>query len=278
MVALEVAPEQLAQDMRHAPQGGVIDGELLLAQVIHDQVMDRAAGDGIPAEHLARAQLPLGDEHPGGGRGAGWEHAGAAEQLVEVHAPAAAAADVIGQAAQLHAVPGGDVIRESALGRHDDGDPPQRQVTSDRACLLGLAQPPEPGERIRIPDPAHGGGHALQAAGGQQPRHARADHVTADQQEQPGAQAVTWPASGAGQSCSGQPPIGKLPPRAAILSSRDDPAVLPGLAGQAAQPVQHPRQATPALRLAGRVVQGERRGEQPGEYAARVTAWSRASR
>jgi hypothetical protein len=55
MVALEVPPEQLAQDVRHAPQGGVVDGELLLAQVIHDQVMNRAAGDGIPAEHLARA-------------------------------------------------------------------------------------------------------------------------------------------------------------------------------------------------------------------------------
>ena len=200
MVAFEVAPEQLAQDMRHGPQGGVVDSELLLAQVVHDQVMDRAAGDGIPAEHLARAQLPLGDEHPGGGGGAGREHAGAAEQLVEVHAPAAAAADVIGQAAQLHAVPGGDVTRQSALGRHDDGDPPQRQVTSDRACLLGLAQPPEPGERIRIPDPAHRGGHALQAAGGQQPPHARADHVTADQQQQPGTQAVTRPAAGPGQS------------------------------------------------------------------------------
>ena len=118
MVALEVPPEQLAQDVRHGPQRGVVDGELLLAQVIHDQVMDRAAGDGIPAEHLGRAQLPLGDEHPGGGRGAGREHAGSAEQLVEVHAPAAAPADVIGEAAQLHAVPGGDVTHQSCLGRH----------------------------------------------------------------------------------------------------------------------------------------------------------------
>ena len=128
-----------------------------------------------------RAELALGDEHPGGGAGRRPEDAGAAEQLVEVHAPAAAAADVVGQAAQFHAVPGGDVSRQSALGRHDDGDPPQRQVTGDRACLLGLAQAPEPGERVRVPGPAHRGGHALQAAGGQQPRHARADHVPADQ-------------------------------------------------------------------------------------------------
>jgi hypothetical protein len=41
----------------------VVDSELLLAQVIHDQVMDRAAGDGIPAEHLAGAQLPLRAKH-----------------------------------------------------------------------------------------------------------------------------------------------------------------------------------------------------------------------
>ena len=49
-------------------------------------------------------------------RGADREHAGAAEQLVEVHAPAAAAADVIGQPPQLHAVPGGDVDEETTPG------------------------------------------------------------------------------------------------------------------------------------------------------------------
>ena len=139
MVALEVPPEQLAQDMRHAAQRGMVNGELLLAQVVHDQVMDRAAGDGVPAEHLARALLPLGDEHPGGGRGAGREHPRAAEQLVEVHAPVPLPPTSSARR-PLRAVPGGDVARQSSLGRHDDGDPPQGQVTSDRTWLLGLAQ------------------------------------------------------------------------------------------------------------------------------------------
>ena len=79
----------------------------------------------------------------------------------------------------------------AALGGHDGGDPAQRQVTGELADLLGLAELPQPGEPVRVADPGHLGGQRCSAGAVQQPARIRPDHVTADQQQQPGAQAVT---------------------------------------------------------------------------------------
>ena len=67
MVQLQVPPEQLAELPGQAPHGGVVDGGLALAQVVHQQVPDAAALDAVPVDHLLDAALSRGAEDPHGG-------------------------------------------------------------------------------------------------------------------------------------------------------------------------------------------------------------------
>ena len=58
MVGLEVFPEQQAQVGRQRSQGGVVQGGLALAQVVHQQVADRAAGQVVAVDELVGGGCP----------------------------------------------------------------------------------------------------------------------------------------------------------------------------------------------------------------------------
>ena len=45
-------------------QGGVVDSGLAFAQVVHEQVADRAAGDAVAVDQLLAAELALGLQRP----------------------------------------------------------------------------------------------------------------------------------------------------------------------------------------------------------------------
>jgi hypothetical protein len=87
---LEVAPEQPAQHVGELVQGGVVDGGLAFAQVVHQQVPDRTVFDGVAVDQLLAAQLALGPQRPPG-RGS-LEDPRSPQQLVEVRAGGVAAA------------------------------------------------------------------------------------------------------------------------------------------------------------------------------------------
>ena len=94
VVKLEVAPEQPAQRVRELVQGGVVDSGLTFAQVVHQQVPDRAAGDGVAIDQLLAAELALGLQRLPG-RGGIAEDARGPQQLVEVRAGGIAAAQQV---------------------------------------------------------------------------------------------------------------------------------------------------------------------------------------
>jgi hypothetical protein len=96
VVTFQVSPEQIAQGVRHCPQGRVVDHELLLTQVVHEQIADRMAGQVVPGDELFGAQLALCGEHAHCGRRLGREHLHRVEQLIVVHARAQAPAELPG--------------------------------------------------------------------------------------------------------------------------------------------------------------------------------------
>src|SRR5271157_4327268 len=206
MAEFQVAPEQLAQEMGDRPQGRVVRRELPFAEVVRQQLADRPALDAVLADQLGRGELAAGGEHPDAGRSFRREHPGCPQQLVEVHSLAAGLAlDRPHHASPLQAVAGGDVADEPALGGHDGGDPPQRQVPGQRADLPGLACLPEDGEGTQITGPGHLAGEQLQPGAGQQPPRVRPDQVPADQQEQPGAQTAALAVAGREHARRGEP-------------------------------------------------------------------------
>ena len=281
MVGLEVFPEQQAQVGRQRSQGGVVQARLALPQVVHQQVADRAAGQVVAVDELVGGELTVvdGAEQPHGGRGAGGEDADGVQQLVEVGAfPASALVKQgVGDLQQFQAVADGDVAHGPALGGHDERDPGQRAAGgdfADHARLAGCLQGSEPGG---VAHPGHLGGQVLRRCGGQQPGHAGADDIAADQLQQ--ARAECHMGGGVGR----RDPAGFLQPRhrstpppgvcpAAGVGAAGVPAFLPGLPGLGLQPLQDPDQAEPALMLAGSGVQRERRSEQPGQDRVTVLA------
>ena len=119
MVQLEVAPEEPAQHVGELVQGGVVDSGLAFAQVVHQQVPDRAAFDAVAVDQLPAAELALGLQRPPG-RGSLAEDPRGPQQLVEVRAGGfAAAQQVPGDQQQFQAVADGDVSDLAALGGQD---------------------------------------------------------------------------------------------------------------------------------------------------------------
>ena len=166
----------------------MVDHELLLAQVVHEQIADRMTGQVVPGDELFGAQLALRGEHTHRGRRLGREHLHRVEQLIEVHARAQAPAELPGQPGQLQAVAGSDVGDRASLARHDDRDAAQGDVASERTGLLRSTEPSQRVEPAVIAGPGDLGSQIAQAAGCQQPRCAGTDHVCADQQQQTAAQ------------------------------------------------------------------------------------------
>ena len=206
VVGFEVLPEARDQGRGQLEEGVVVDAGLALAQVVHEQVPDRPAGDAVPVDELLGGELPgeLGADHPDGWRGGGRERPGGVQELVEERAgppgAGAVAGGLPGAVQQLDAVAGGDVGDEAALGGHDHRDPLDRRVergVPDGGLLAQLPQGRDPGG---VPEPAHLVGEPGRGRRRQQPGKARADDVAADQlghaRPEPGVQAR---AQGAGR-------------------------------------------------------------------------------
>ena len=141
VVGLQVLPEPQHQGRGQLDEGAVVDAGLALAQVVHEQVADRPAGQVVAVDQLLGGQLPgePGADHPDRGRRAGREGPGGVQELVEERAvPVGAGA--VGEhlpaaVQQLDAVAGGDVGDQAALGRHDQprsARPPGRTWRSRR--------------------------------------------------------------------------------------------------------------------------------------------------
>ena len=64
MVRLEIGPEQLAEQVGQALQGGEVAGELAFGQVVDQHVADRLAGDAVTVDQLLTGRLPAAGEHP----------------------------------------------------------------------------------------------------------------------------------------------------------------------------------------------------------------------
>ena len=143
MVVFQVLPERPGQHRGDGAQGGVVDGGLALAQVIHEQVPDRPAGEVVAVNHLLDGELSPVErvEHPDGGRGACREHAHLVQELVERRPlPAAGREHGVAGLQEFQAVPDGDVGGRSSLGGHDDGDPFYGGAGQRGAGQAGAAQ------------------------------------------------------------------------------------------------------------------------------------------
>ena len=233
MVELEVAPEQRAERVGELVQGGVVDGGLAFAQVVHQQVPDRLAGDGVAVDQLLAAELALGLQHLPG-RSSLTEDARGPQQLVEVRAGGIVAAQQLpGDLQQFQAVADGDVSDLAALGGQDGRDAAQRQLRGVAVDAVLLADRGQDGEPGRVADAGHLRGQAGRGGRRQQPAQAGADHVGAEKQhDRPAGQqrdmlGIARPASG-----GGQPPAQQPPPRGVArgVGPAGDPPVLPGVA------------------------------------------------
>jgi hypothetical protein len=60
VMPLQVGPEQVAQEVREGFQAGVVQRGLAFPQVVHQQVADRAAGQGVSVDELIGCALPGG--------------------------------------------------------------------------------------------------------------------------------------------------------------------------------------------------------------------------
>jgi hypothetical protein len=161
VVGLEVLPEAQAHGHCQLDEGVVVDAGLAFAQVVHQQVADRAAGQVVAVDQLLDGQLPgeLGVDHPDRGRGAGRGDPGHVQELVEERAvPADAGAMGEQEPAavqQLDAVAGGDVGDQAALGGHDQGDPLDRRGERGPADSAALPQLFQGGDPSGVAGPAH---------------------------------------------------------------------------------------------------------------------------
>jgi len=247
MAVLEVFPEARDQGHGQLDEAGVVDAGLALAQVVHEQVADRPAGKVIAVDELLDCQLPseLGADHPGVGRGAGREHPGLVQELVEERAVPVAAGPVVedppAAIQQLDAVAGGDVGDQAALGGHDQGDPLDGRGERGPPDGARVQQPSQGGDPGGVAGPAHLLGDPGRGGGGQQPGQGRAQDVAADQLDHARAENVVdlaapgaeFPGGLQLRDCLVPPVSGPVGPGAAGV-----PAFLPRRPGVQLQPVE----------------------------------------
>jgi hypothetical protein len=247
VVGFEVLPEPCCQRADQADQAAVVDAGLALAQVVHQQVPDRPAGQLVPVHQVLDIVLAaeLGADHPDGGGNAGREDPGGVQELVEERAVPVAAGPVgehePAAVQQLNAVAGRDVGDEAALGRHDQGDPLDRGHERGLPDRAGLPQCPQGRDPGGVTDPAHLLGDPDRGGGGQQPGQSRADDIGADQLDQPRAEPVVLPpAQGPAHSGGLQVIEHLLPPVGGPVgaSAGGVPPLLPGRARVQLKPVQ----------------------------------------
>ena len=278
MVVLEVFPERARQHRGKAAQGGVVDGRLTLAKVVHEKVPDGTAGEVVAVDQLLGGELSLEIrvEHPDGDRGPRREHAHLVQELVERRPfPSGAGEQGVADFHELQAVPDGDVGDRASLGGHDDGDPFHGGTGYRVTGQAGAAQLRQPREAGGITDARHLGGQVPRGRRGQQPPRAGPYDISADQlhhadAELPfGAGVVLRDPAGLAQPLRDLRPPVRVPVTA---GTRGIPPVLPGPAGLGGKPVQDPDQPELAVALAGVVVQRERRGQQPAQHCRPVLA------
>ena len=287
MAGFQVLPEPQRQRRGQAREGAVVDAWLAFAQVVHEQIADRPAGKVVTVDQLLDGELPgePGADHPDAGRRSGREDPGRVQQLVDERAvpvgPGPVGEHLTAAVQQFHAVAGGDVADQAALGRHDQGGPLDRRAESgfpDRAGLPQLLQQRDPGG-------VAGPGHLLRdpdrGGGGQQPRQTRPQDVAADQLDHAHAEHVAqlpapWPKGVSGCEV-GQHPV---PPVGGPVSAGAGgvPPVLPcrpRVQFEPVQDLQHGQLApVPGLGIAGE----ERRREHPPDRrrparGRRVPGW-----
>ena len=159
----------------------------------------------------------------------------------------------------------------AALGGHDDGDPvhgqPGRRL-ADRAGITAGGQAGQPG---RVAGAGHLGGQPLGRGRGQQPADARADHIGADQRQQPGSDDPAVPGGGRGHRSRPPPHRERSPVSPAIFAGAAGlPSLLPGRTWLGLEPAQHDADpAAPVLLTSPAGHHIRRRGQQPVQVGAR---------
>ena len=100
---------------------------------------------------------------------------------------------------------------------------------------------------------------------------ARADHIGADQRQQPGGDDPAVPGGGRGHRSRPPPDRERSPVRPAVLASAaGPPSLLPGLTWLGLEPVQHDADPAAPVLLTSPAGHGERRrGQQPVQIGAR---------
>jgi hypothetical protein len=279
MAGFQVLPEPQRQRCGQAREGAVVDAGLAFAQIVHEQVPDRPAGQVIPVDELLGGELPCepGADHPDAGRRSGREDPGGVQELVDEGAVPVGAGPVAehvpAAVQQFHAVAGGDVADQAALGCHDQGGPLDRRGERRLPDCAGLPQVLQGCDPGRVAGPAHFLGDPDRGGGGQQPGQAGPDNVAAEQLDHAEAEQVAdLPAprpEPAGGLQAVQHPV---PPVGGPVGARagEVPAFLPRRPGMQLEPVED-LQHGQLPRVTGlRVPGGERRGEDPPDYRGPV--------
>ena len=135
MVLLQVSPEQAAQGVGHAHQGGVVEFGGPLGQVGGEQLPHGLAVQAVLADEFGGGALA---RHPGrlqDRRGPGGKHAGLGQQRIEQGPVVGSLTLVLLQrVADLDAVADGDVADQAALVEQDPRDPVEGLL-----AVLGVA-------------------------------------------------------------------------------------------------------------------------------------------
>lgn len=191
VVVFQVRPEQPCQLQGQAVEGAVVEAGPAFGEVVDDQIPDRPGPQVVAVDEFAGRVLSPGlpAQRPQCRRGVGTEDAQAVQQHVEQRlARCALRADTGVQVVELHAVPDGDVGDAAALAGQDDRDPRLRRLgvgVDDRG--IARDHPIQRGEPLGVPILRQAGRQRARAPA-DQPCRAGADHVRADQHQQPGTQ------------------------------------------------------------------------------------------
>ena len=273
VVGLQIGPKQFAQQVGMALQRGEVHRCLTFLQVAHEHIAHGPTRDPVAVDQRLAAGLSTAGEHLDRSGCIGTEVAMRAQQLIEQRA--VEMSDGRGPGAgdgseQLDAVADPHLLDWAALGRHDDPNIGQCLLLALQSDPAAATQRGEGAERTRgITRAGHLDGKVVpRRREPQQPVQAGADHIGADQHQQPGAQVRQWLRRvGADQPAPVRPVFGAAGP----------PPLLPAVAGLDAQPVQHGQHPQPPGLLTEPVVQRERRGQHPGEHlgAGRLGRWPR---
>jgi hypothetical protein len=128
VVAFQVRPEQPGQVAGELGQGGVVDGGLALAQVVREQVPDRAALELVAVDQFLHRALPGGlEEHTAGCRRVRAQVTQSVQKPVGQQPPGTASARLAHGVEQVKVVPDCDVADHAALAGQDHGDTAERQ-------------------------------------------------------------------------------------------------------------------------------------------------------